>query len=379
NHRLQKVTDRLHLLEGLLIAFLNIDEVIHIIRNNDEPKPVLMRKFALTDTQAEYILELKLRHLAKLEEMKIKGEQKELAAERKKIEELLDDDSKLKKLIGDELKEDAQKYGDKRRCPINAQPPAVALEATEILPAEPITVVLSKAGWIRAAKGFDIDPAALSYKAGDEFQASAQGKTNQLLVLMDNRGRSYTLNPRELPSARSQGEPVTTKLDLGDGARIVSIVLGDAAEKYVLGADDGYGFIAQLGELESRLRAGKAVVNVSENASALAPSRVWNVAQDRYAVATAEGRLLVFPLSELPEMAKGKGNKLVTVRDEDRIVAACVIPAGASLVLVSGKRPFTLKPADIEHYAGSRAHRGNVLPRGYRTVNAMMAEAKTSA
>ena len=377
NHRLQKVTDRLHLLEGLLIGYLNLDEVIRIIRTEDEPKPVLMRSFALTDTQAEYILELKLRHLQKLEEMKIKGEQKELAAEQKKLEELLGDDDKLKKVIGEEIKEDAEKYGDKRRCPINAKPPAVALEATEIIPAEPITVVLSKAGWIRAAKGHDINPVELSYKAGDEFLCSAQGKSNQLLVLLDSKGRSYTLNPRELPSARSQGEPVTTKLDLQPGAGIVALLLGDASEKYTLGGDDGYGFIAQLGELESRLKAGKAVVNLNEGAGMLAPQRVWNTAQDRYALATAEGRLLVFPLSELPEMAKGKGNKLVTVRDEDRIVAACVLPAGASLTVLSGKRPMTLKPSDVEHYAGARAQRGLHLPRGYQRVDALQAEAKT--
>jgi topoisomerase-4 subunit A len=351
--------------------------VIRIIRTEDEPKPVLMRTFALSDVQAEYILELKLRHLQKLEEMKIKGEQEELAIERGKLEELLGDDDKLKKLIAEEIKEDAQKYGDKRRCPINAKPPAQALEASEIIPAEPITVVLSKAGWIRAAKGHDVDALALSYKSGDEFLCSAQGKSNQLLVLLDSKGRSYTLNPRELPSARSQGEPVTTKLDLQPGASIVGILLGDASEKYVIGGNDGYGFIAQLGELESRLKAGKAVINLNEGASTLAPARVWNTAQDRYALATAEGRLLVFPLSELPEMAKGKGNKLVTVRDEDRIVACCVLPAGASLTVLSGKRPMTLKPSDLEHYSGSRAQRGLHLPRGYQRVDGLQAEPKT--
>lgn len=380
NNRLQKVNDRLHILDALLIAFLNIDEVIRIIRYEEDPKAELMRAFGLTDIQTEAILDLKLRHLQKLEEIKITGEQAELAAERKKLEELLGDDDKLKKLIGEEIKEDAKKYGDVRRCPINARPPAQALEATEIIPAEPITVVLSKAGWIRVAKGHDIDPLSLSYKAGDEFLCAAQGKSNQLLVLLDNKGRCYTLNPRELPSARSQGEPVTTKLDLQDGAKVMGMMLGDATERYVLGSDEGYGFFTALGELQARNRAGKAVVTVADGATALVPSLTRDPVKDRYALATAEGRLLVFPLSELPEMAKGKGNKLVTLKGEDRILAACVVPAGASLTLVCGKRSLTLKPGDLDGYAGARASRGGHLPRGCQRVDAMQAETpKTSS
>jgi topoisomerase-4 subunit A len=371
---LQKVNDRLHILDALLIAFLNIDEVIRIIRYEEDPKTELMRAFGLTDVQTEAILDLKLRHLQKLEEIKITGEQAELAAERKKLEELLGDDDKLKKLIGEEIKEDAKKYGDARRCPINAKPPAQALEASEIIPAEPITVVLSKAGWIRSAKGHDIDPVSLSYKAGDEFLCAAQGKSNQLLVLIDNKGRCYTLNPRELPSARSQGEPVTTKLDLQDGAKIMGMMLGDPAEKYVLGSDEGYGFFTALNELQARNRAGKAVVTVADGATALAPSLTRDPAKDRYALATAEGRLLVFPLSELPEMAKGKGNKLVTLKGEDRILAACVIPTGTSLTLVCGKRSLTLKPSDLDGYVGARASRGGHLPRGFQRVDTMQAE-----
>jgi len=374
NHRLGKVIDRLHMLEGLLIAYLNIDEVIHIIRTADDPKAKLMSAFGLTEVQADYILDLKLRNLQKIEEMKIKGEQDELAAERASLEALLGDDDKLKKLIGDELKEDAKKYGDERRCPINAKPVAQALEATEIVPAEPITVVLSKAGWIRAGKGHELDPTALSFKAGDEFLTAVQGKTNQLLVLIDQRGRCYTLNPRELPSARSQGEPVTTKLDLQDGARVVGLLMGDAAEKLVLGSDEGYGFVARLGDMESRLRAGKAVVNVGASASVLPPSRVADASRDRYALVTAEGRLLVFPLAELPELAKGKGNKLVALKGEDRILAATVLPAGASLTLNCGKRTLTLKPSDLESYCGSRASRGGHLPRGFQRVDSLTAE-----
>jgi len=377
NHRLAKVNERLHLLEGLLIAYLNLDEVIRIIRYEDDPKAKLMSTFGLSDVQADYILDLKLRHLQKIEEMKITGEQAELAAERAQLEELLADDDKLKKLIADELREDAKRHGDDRRCSINARPPAQALEATDILPAEPITVVLSKAGWIRAGKGHELDPTSLSYKSGDEFSLAAQGKTNQLLVLLDHKGRSYTLNPRELPSARSQGEPVTTRLDLQDGGRILGLLIGDAHERLVLGSDEGYGFIARLGDLESRLKAGKALVNVGASAQLLPPARVTDPATDQFALATAEGRLLVFPLSELPELAKGKGNKLVTLKGEDRILASTVLPAGASLTLVCGKRTLTLKPADLQHYSGARASRGGHLPRGFQRVDSMQAEPKT--
>jgi topoisomerase-4 subunit A len=371
NHRLNKVNERLHLLEGLLIAYLNIDEVIHIIRTADDPKAKLMLAFGLTEIQADYILDLKLRHLQKIEEIAIQGEQKELAAERARLEELLGDDDKLRNLIGEELKEDAKKYGDERRCPINAKPPATALEAAEIIPTEPITVVLSKGGWIRAGKGHEIDPLSLSYKAGDEFSLAVQGKTNQLLVLLDHKGRSYTLNPRELPSARSQGEPVTTRLDLQDGGRIMGLLMGEGGEKLVLGSDEGYGFIARLGDLESRLKAGKAVVNIGDKATLMPPSRTADPAKDRFALATAEGRLLVFPLSELPELAKGKGNKLVALKGEDRILASCVLPAGSSLTLVCGKRTLTLKPSDLENYAGARASRGGHLPRGFQRVDSM--------
>ncbi len=372
NHRLGKVNERLHLLEGLLIAYLNIDEVIRIIRYEDDPKAKLMSTFGLTEIQADYILDLKLRHLQKIEEMKIKGEQEELAAERARLEELLGDDDKLKKLIGDELKEDAKKYGDERRCEIKARPPAQALEATDIMPAEPVTVVLSKAGWIRAGKGHDLDPVSLNYKAGDEYLCHAQGRTNQLLVLIDDKGRCYTLNARELPSARSQGEPVTTRLDLQDGGRIVALLMGDAADRYVLGGNEGYGFVAKLGDLEANKRAGKAVVNLG-NGAVLLPARVTDLSGDRLAMTTAEGRLLMFPLSELPELAKGKGNKLIALKGEDRILAAAVVPAGASLELACGKRTLTLKPSDLEFYAGARASRGSHLPRGFQRVDSMTA------
>jgi len=370
-HRLAKVNERLHILDALLIAFLNIDEVIRIIRYEENPKAELMRRFALSEIQADAILDLRLRHLQKLEEMKIRGEQAELAAERKSLEELLESEPKLKKLVGQELSDDAKKYGDARRCPIVARPAAQALEAAEILPSEPITVVLSKAGWIRSAKGHGIDAAGLSYKAGDEFLCAAEGRSNQLLVLLDSRGRTYSLNPRELPSARSQGEPVTTRLDLQDGAAVSALMLGEAGDKFVLGGADGYGFVAKLDDLQARNRAGKAAINLELAPFPPLPTR--DAAGDRLALATAEGRLLIFPVSELPEMAKGKGNKLIALKGEDRIVAAAILPAGSPLEVLSRKRTLTLKRADLEHYAGTRASRGNHLPRGYMQVDGLQA------
>ncbi|MGB0956121.1 MAG: DNA topoisomerase IV subunit A [Panacagrimonas sp.] len=369
NHRLQKVVDRLHILEGLLIAYLNIDEVIRIIRFEENPKAKLMSSFALSDVQAEWILDLKLRHLQKLEEMRIKGEQEELAAERARLEALLSDDGLLKKLIADELAEDAAKYGDERRCPISAKPPAQAISMTEALPAEPITVVLSKAGWIRAGKGHELDPTTLSYKAGDEYLTHVCGRSNQLLILLDSKGRCYTLNPRELPSARSQGEPVTTKLDLQNGAKIHDLIMGGDAERYLMASQDGYGFLVKLRDLSSRQRAGKAVITLK--VAPLPPTVVAEPEQAQLAMVSAEGRMLVFPVSELPELAKGKGNKLMSLKGEDRVSHCAVIGPQDQLNLQCGRRTLTLKPADWAHYQGARASRGSHLPRGLRAVNAM--------
>ena len=371
NHRLQKVNDRLHLLEGLLIAFLNLDEVIRIIRFEDEPRATLMRTFALSEIQTDYILDTRLRQLQRLEEMRIKGEQDELAAEKAKLEELLGSDDALRKLISDELREDGKKYGDARRSPIVARAPAVAMSAEEILPAEAITVVLSKAGWIRAGKGHELDPASLNYKSGDEYFAHTLGKTNQLLILLDDKGRAYTLSPRDLPSARSQGEPVTTKIDIQDGGKLVAMLMGAADEKLLLAGSDGYGFITKLGDMEGRNKAGKAVLNLE--GSPLSPMRVLDTVTERIAIATAEGRLLVFPAAELPELVKGKGNKLVTLKGEDKILAAAVLPPGRALELICGKRSLTLKAADLAGFIGTRASRGAPLPRGFQRVDSMQA------
>jgi len=369
-HRLGKVNDRLHILDGLLIAYLNIDEVIRIIRYEDDPLAELMSRFGLTEIQGNAILDLKLRHLQKIEEVQIKGEQAELAAEREKLETLLGSDARLKTLIGKELAADAEKYGDARRCPIVARPAAQAFSATEVLPAEAITVVLSKAGWVRSAKGHGIDAPGLSYRAGDEFLCAVEGRSNQLLILIDSRGRAYTLNPRDLPSARSQGEPVTSRLDLQDGAAVVALLLGDGAERYVLGGSDGYGFVAKLDDLQGRNRAGKAALSLNGTPFTSGPLRD---AGDHLALATAEGRLLLFPVTELPELAKGKGNKLIALKGEDRIVAQCLLPTGRALVATSGKRTLTLRPSDLQHYVGARASRGNHLPRGYTRVEALEA------
>ncbi len=370
-HRLAKVNDRLHILDGLLIAFLNIDEVIRIIRFEDDPHAELMRRFGLSDIQATAILDLRLRHLQKIEEMQIRAEQDELAKERAKLEDLLSSEAKLKKLVAKEIDEDAKKYGDDRRCPLVARAPAVAFEAAEILPSEPITIVLSKAGWIRAAKGHEVDVTGLSYKTGDEYLTSVAGRTNHLLILLDSKGRAYSLNPRELPSARGQGEPVTTKLDLQDGASIVSLLAGEGADRYVLAGTDGYGFIAKLDDLQGRNKAGKACLTLEGTPL---PPQLTRKPDDRYAVATAEGRLLVFAASELPELSKGKGNKLISLKGEDRIVAACLLPAGSALEVTSLKRRLTIKASDLDAgYLGARASRGNPLPRGYQRVDAMAA------
>ncbi len=368
-HRFGKVNDRLHILDGLMIAYLNIDEVIRIIRYEDDPLVELMQRFGLSKIQGNAILDLKLRHLQKIEEVQITAEQDALAVERAMLEALLGSETRLKTLVGKELEEDAKKYGDARRCPIISRPAAQALSTTEVLPAEPITIVLSKAGWIRSAKGHGIDATGLSYRASDEFLCAVEGHSNQLLILIGSRGRAYTLNPRELPSARSQGEPVTSRLDLQDGSSIVALLMGDGAERYVLGSNGGYGFIAKLDDLQSRNRAGKTAINLGGMPFAVGPVR--EVASERLALATAEGRLLLLSLSELPELAKGKGNKLVTLRGQDRITGICVLPAGRALVVTSGKRTLTLKPNDLEHYVVARAARGNYLPRGYTRVEAL--------
>lgn len=375
--RLDKVLSRLHVLEGLLIAFLNIDEVIAIIRREDEPKPVLMTRFGLSDRQAEAILELKLRHLAKLEEMKIRGEQAELARERESLQELLGSRDRLRALIKQELAQDAEKYGDARRSPIVARQSAQALDETTLVPNEPLTVILSEKGWVRAAKGHDIDPAGLTYRTGDAFLAAAQGRSHQPAYFLDSTGRSYAVAALELPSARGQGEPLTGRLNPPPGATFKTVLAGADEDWHLLASSAGYGFLLKLQEFNAKNRAGKALLTLPDHAEVLKPLRVNDPAADRLAVVTLQGRLLIFPVGEIPVLAKGKGNKLVDIKaaelatGADRIVALACLPPGASLKILSGKRFLGLQGNDLAHYLGERGKRGAALPRGFQRVEGM--------
>jgi topoisomerase-4 subunit A len=374
-YRLDKVQKRLHILDGLLIAYLNLDEVIAIIRREEEPKPVLMARFGLSDAQAESILELKLRHLAKLEEMKIRGEQQQLDAERDGLEKTLASKQRLKTLIRKELTEDAEKYGDARRAPLVERRAAQAFDATTLIPNEPLTVVMSTMGWVRAAKGHDIDPATLSYKAGDSFLCAARGRSNQQAVFLDSTGRSYSLPAHNLPSARSQGEPLTGRIDPPAGASFAGVLLGDPEQRCLIASDAGYGFIAKLGDLHARNRAGKTLLNLPDGARVLMPVLVQDSASDQVAALTNTGRLLVFPASDLPELSRGKGNKLLGIPSakvaarEEFLVAVVAIPEGGNLVVYSGQRHLTLKPSDLGNYRGERGRRGEKLPRGFQRVD----------
>jgi topoisomerase-4 subunit A len=373
-YRLDKVIARLHILEGLLIAFLNIDEVIAIIRREDEPKPVLMARFGLSDAQAEAILELKLRHLAKLEEMKIRGEQAELAKERETLEGILASPKKLGNLIKKELKQDAERYGDPRRSPIVARQAAQALDVTAVIGSEPVTVILSEKGWVRAAKGHEIDPAALAYRSGDAFLAAAFGRSNQPAYFLDSTGRSYTVSAHEFPSARTQGEPLTGRLNPPPGAVFKTVLAGADEDWYLLATNGGYGFLTQIRELHTKNRTGKSLLTVPEHAEVLPPLRVASPEADSVVLVTAQGRLLVFPAAEIPVLNKGKGNKLIQILPEDLasrqdyVVAVADLPPGAGLKLHCGKRHLSLSAADLANYQGSRARRGNPLPRGFQRV-----------
>ncbi|OGT07073.1 MAG: DNA topoisomerase IV subunit A [Gammaproteobacteria bacterium GWF2_41_13] len=374
-HRLDQVIDRLHILEGLLIIYLNLDEVIRIIRKEDEPKSVLMKKFKLTDRQAEAILELKLRHLAKLEEMKIKDEQRALAEEKIELDAMLGSAKRLKTLIKTEIEQDAKTFGDNRRSLLVKREAAQAIKEEEMLPAEPVTVVLSSKGWIRAAKGHDIDPKTLSYKAGDAYQISAKGRSNQLVILLDSTGRSYSLPAHTLPSAKGQGEPLTGRLTPPPGAVFQGILMGALEQFVLLASDAGYGFVTQLSELLVKNRAGKTILRLPHEAKALPPQLIQSLDEDVIVAATNEGRLLIFPVKELPILPKGKGNKIIHIASaraaarEEWMSALCVAGKTQSLRLISGKHHLTLKPKDIEYYRGERGQRGSKLPRGYQQID----------
>ena len=378
--RLDKVEKRLHLLEGLLIAFLNLDEVIRIIRTEDQPKPVLMEAFGLTEVQADYILDTRLRQLARLEEMKIRGEQDELAKEREKLLALLGSEAKLKKLVRKEILEDAEKYGDDRRSPIVARAEAKALSETELMPTEPVTVVLSEKGWVRCAKGHDIDATGLSYKAGDGFKAAAPGRSNQYAVFIDSTGRSYSLAAHSLPSARGQGEPLTGRLTPPPGATFECVMLPEDSALYVIASDAGYGFVVKGEDLQAKNKAGKALLSLPNGAKVVAPKPVTNLEDDWLAAVTTEGRLLLFKVTDLPQLGKGKGNKIIGIPGErvasreEYLTDLAVLPSGSSLILQAGKRTLTLKADDLEHYKGERGRRGNKLPRCFQRVDQLVVE-----
>jgi topoisomerase-4 subunit A len=373
-HRLEKVSRRLHILDGLLVAYLNLDEVIRIIRREEEPKPVLIKRFKLSDEQAEAILETKLRHLAKLEEMKIREEQKALAEERAGLEAILASKARLTKLIRSEIEADAEEYGDERRTRIVEREAAQAIDATELVANEPVTIVLSTGGFVRAAKGHEIDPLTLAYKTGDGFQSVVRGRSTQLAVFLDSTGRSYSLMAHTLPSARGQGEPLSGRLDPPDGARFAGALIGEPEDLWLLATDFGYGFTVRLKELHSRNRAGKAVLKVDAGALVLPPVPVSDPAA-LLAAANSDGRLLVFPVADVPELPRGKGNKLFGIPGkkaemrEELMTGIAVLRPGQDLLVWSGERRMTLKAAELQDYRGERAQRGAVLPRGWRKVD----------
>ncbi|MGO1540397.1 MAG: DNA topoisomerase IV subunit A [Luteimonas sp.] len=373
-HRLEKVERRLHLLEGLLTAFLNLDEVIHIIRTEDEPKPVLKKRFKLSDDQVDYILETKLRQLARLEEMKIRGEQDELDSERDRLTSTLGSKAKLKKLIKTELLADAEKHGDDRRSPLVARGAAQALDETDLVPSEPVTIVLSKKGWVRAAKGH-VDPAGLSYREGDSLQAAARGRSNQPVAFLDSSGRSYSTLAHGLPSARGNGEPLTGRFSPAAGASFLGVVSGEADARFVLASSLGYGFVTRFGNLVSRQKAGKAMLTVPAGSGVLQPAPVGSVDTDRIVAVTSAGHLLAFPVSELPELEKGKGNKIIEIpkakRGTEKVVAVAVVSPGGTLQVHSRQRTMSLSFKDLENYLGARASRGGLLPRGWQRVDGL--------
>jgi topoisomerase-4 subunit A len=373
-YRLDKVLARLHILEGLLVAYLNLDEVIEIIRTEDDPKAVLMERFGITEIQADAILDTKLRHLAKLEEMKIRGEQDELEKEREKLEKLLGSERRLNTLIKKEIQADADKYGDDRRSPLVERAEAKALTERDLVPSEPITVVLSEKGWIRHAKGHEVDPEGLNYKSGDKYLASTRGKSNQQAVFLGSDGRSYSLESHSLPSARSQGEPITGRLNISAGSSIRQVVMGEDDQLWLVGSDAGYGFVCKGSDLLSKNKSGKALVNLPQASEVMLPSPIEDLETNEILAITNQGRMLLFPIKDLPQLSKGKGNKIINIPSakakerEEFVSHLMAIPQGTTLTLYAGKRKLGLKPADLDNFRGERGRRGGLLPRGLQRV-----------
>lgn len=378
-HRLDQVLDRLHILEGYLTAFLNIDEVIEIIRHEDEPKIVLMERFDLSERQTEAILNLRLRQIAKLEEIKIKSELDELDKERKRIEKILGSNARLKKEIIKEIKQDVKEYGDERKSPIVSREEAKAFDATALLPVDPITVVLSKKGWVRAAKGHEIDPVAMNFKSGDEYLGSARGRSNQLAIFLDSNGRGYSLPAHTLPSARGLGEPLSGRLNPESGAEFVSVLMGEDAQQLTIATDAGFGFIATLGALSTKNKSGKSVITVPDGALVL-PAVALREEAEFVAIASNAGRLLIFKLSELPEMNRGKGIKLMNIpadraaSRQEFLVGVALLGKKDQLNVIAGKRTLKMKYADWKHHLGERARVGNKVKKGYQKVTGIEVE-----
>jgi topoisomerase IV subunit A len=378
--RLDKVVAQMHILEGLMIAYLNIDEVIKIIREEDKPKAVLMKRFKLSDIQADAVLDLKLRKLAKLEEIKIKGELDELSVERKDLEKILGSNQRLKTLVRKEIEADAKEYGDDRKSPLKEGVEAKAIDENSLIPTEQVTIVLSEKGWVRAAKGHEVDPGSLNYKSGDGFKQASLGRSNQLAVFVDSSGRCYSLPAHSLPSARSLGEPISARLTPPDGVTFEGVMAGDPESIYLVGSDAGYGFMVKLEDIYTKNRNGKSIISVPKGATVLTPSKVNDIENDWVAAVTSIGRMLMFPISELTLLPKGKGLKIIQIPPaklktrEEYVVAMTAMAETDKLIVYSGKKHMTMKSGDQEYYIGERGRRGNMLARGYRNVIRIKAE-----
>jgi topoisomerase-4 subunit A len=384
-YRLSKVKDRLHILDGLLVAYLNLDEVIRIIRTEDDPKPVLMERFTLSDPQAEAILQLRLRHLAKLEEMKIRSEQQELDKERQFLEQTLGSPARLKTLVKKELRADARAYGDDRRTAIVQREEAQAISEEQLAPVEPLTVILSANGWVRAAKGHDINPGEAVYRPGDHFLDATRGKSNQPVVFLDDAGRTYSLSAHTLPSARGYGEPLTGRFVLPPGATFTAVIMAPTDQRMLMASDAGYGFITRFEDLVTRNTKGKAMLSLPKGARPLPPIMLESISGQMLAAVTSEGRMLVFPLDKLPAIAKGKGNKIIQIptkrarEREELLVHLCLVPEEGTLTIFAGKRFFKLTYGNLTQYAGERGRRGKKLPRGFQNVDRLESEPPVQA
>ena len=378
--RLEKINERLHILDGLLIAYLNLDEVIRIIREEESPKAALRKKFKLSDVQANAVLDLRLRQLAKLEEIKLNADKDDLEGEKTDLEKTLKSKARLKTLVKKELLTDAKEYGDPRRSQFSDVEIAVAFSEEDLISNEPITVVLSEKGWMRAARGHDADPQELSYRSGDKYGHAARGRTNDILVVLDSFGRSYAVAPHTLPSARGQGEPLTGRFKPAAGARFVGLAMGSGNTRVLLASDAGYGFVGSLEEMTTKNKAGKACLSVPKGGTALPPVVVNLEMQQQVVTVTNQGRMLIFPLTDVPELSRGKGNKLLNVPSaafkagEEFLVAVEVVGQNEDLLVVAGRRHLRMKPKDLQNYVGERARRGRKLPRGFQRVDSLVVE-----